>query len=79
MLCHEYGWTLDQCFECTQEQVQLLTEAMSERKMKELEQDAGMHGAKIEKSRQNKGLDLTENLDRDWNRLKARGFNIKDK
>ncbi len=52
---------------------------MSERKMKELEQNAGMHGAKIEKSRQNKGLDLTENLDRDWNRLKARGFNIKDK
>ncbi len=79
MLCHEYGWTVDQCFECTQEQIQLLVEALNERKIKQLEQDASMHGAKLEKSRQNKNLDLSANLEKDWNRLKARGFNIKDK
>ncbi len=79
MLCHEYGWTPDQCFECTQDQIQLLVEAMNGRRMKELEQNASMHGAKIEKSRQNKNLDLSANKEQDWSRLKARGFNIKDK
>ncbi len=74
MLCHEYGWTVEQCFDCTQEQIEVLAEAINKRKMKELESQVQLHGGKMTKSTQRESM----SVDNDWEKLKGLGI-AKDK
>ena len=74
MLCHEYGWTVEQCFDRTHEQIEVLTEAINKRKMNELESQVQLHGGKMTKSTQRESM----SVDDDWQKLKSLGI-AKDK
>ncbi len=70
MLCHEYGWTVEQCFDRTHEQIEVLAEAINKRKMKEMESQVKMHGGKMQTTTQGKSM----NVDDDWDKLKTLGY-----
>ncbi len=73
MLCHEYGWTVEQCFNNTQGQIELLVKAIQKRQMSELEMQAKLHGAEMKKE-SSKSMNVDK--ESDWNRLKHGRSNI---
>ncbi len=73
MLCHEYGWTVQQCFDCTQQQIEALVKAIGKRKMDKMETDAGLHGVQMKKESK-KSMNVEK--ESDWNRLKRGRSNI---
>ncbi len=70
-MCHEYGWTLDQCFDITKEQIEMLVESISKRKKQGLEFNAQLHNCKLKNaSSSTHSIDSSE----DFDKLKQKGI-----
>jgi Spy/CpxP family protein refolding chaperone len=69
MMCHEYGWTIDQVFDCTREQLDALSKSMTKRKQAEMEFIATINGAQIKKTSHN-----TVDAAKDFDKLKKMGI-----
>lgn len=60
---------MKQCFECTQDQIELLAKAICKRKIDDLEMQAKLHGTDIKKKQRG-----ASDLERDWDMLKVKGL-----
>lgn len=71
LLCSEYGWTVEQIFDHTKDQIMLLVESMMKRKKVDIKFQADIHGAEM-KSDNSKSVDI----DKDFNKLSGMGINV---
>ena len=72
LFCSEYGWTVEQIFDHTKDQIVLLSKAISKRKEEDIKFNATIHGAELKKSSSNKNLDLEKDIDK----LGSLGINV---
>lgn len=71
MLCHEYGWTIDQVFDCTKDQINDLSKSIQKRMESSRQFEATIHGAELKKTREN-----TVDAGKDFDKLKGIGISI---
>jgi hypothetical protein len=65
LVCSQYGWTIQQVFEHTRQQVMELVDEIVRRKNEDIKFQASIHGAKLKNnSGGNKTLDLGEDIDK---------------
>lgn len=75
-MCYEYGWTLDEVFNCTKAEIGALMNAAIKRKNLDLEFTAKIHGAEIKGGG---ALSSTPKTKEDFQKLKSMGLNVEEK
>jgi len=75
-MCHEYGWTLDEVFNCTKDEIEALMNAAIKRKNLDFEFTAKIHGAEIKGGGTSSNTPKTKD---DFQKLKSLGLNIEEK
>ena len=71
MLCSEYGWSVEQVFDCTKEQIDALCKSIGKRREVNQKFQAGIHGAELKQTREN-----TIDIDKDFDKLKSMNIPI---
>ena len=61
-MASEYGWTLDEIFDCSLEEIGVLLEAVCDRKMREQDMVASLHGVNTQKTRHISDPGMIESL-----------------
>jgi hypothetical protein len=65
LLCSQYGWTVQQVFEHTKDQVMELVNEITKRRNEDIKFQAAIHGAEIKDNSGNrKTLDLGDDIDK---------------
>ena len=74
--CSEYGWTVDQVFDHSIAELELLITVAKKRKQAEAEYDASLHQMQIKKSKDPSNHQMSD--ESAFERAKGRGWNIED-
>ena len=73
MFCNEYGWTVEQVFDSTKEQIGLLGGSIMKRKQADIKFQADLHGAEMKSGSKNDVVLDEKNFDSSFKKM---GINV---
>jgi len=73
LFCNEYGWTVEQVFDSTKEQIGLLVGSIMKRKQADIKFQADLHGAEMKSGSKNDVVLDEKNFDSSFKKM---GINV---